>query len=69
MILIEKHSYEGFSAGRHDLFRWRVCAGWLSVFGDEVRLSVVFRELRERIRTLSLELQQRKSGSSSVSKE
>lgn len=69
MILLELHPYEGFDAGRHDLFRWRLKCGVFSVFYDPSRASVTLRRLRDRIRALSHELQQRNESSGSVTKE
>jgi hypothetical protein len=69
MILLEVHRFEGFDMGRHDLFRWRLKCGVFSVFYDSSRASVTLRQLRDRIRTLSRELQQRERGSVPVAKE
>jgi hypothetical protein len=63
MLLIEGHPHEGFSIGRHDLFRWRIKCGVFSIFYDPSRASVTLRKFRDRIRALSQELQQRDGGS------
>jgi hypothetical protein len=63
LILLESHPHEGFSCGRHDLFQWRLKCGLFSVYYDSDRVSVTLRKLRDRIRALSHELQQRDGGS------
>lgn len=69
MILLEAHTYEGFAAGRHDLFRWRLTCGWFSVFWDSARHSIVLRHLRKQIRLLREGLSTKHSGSGYMTRE